>query len=271
MPRIVGLIPAGGRATRISPLPCSKELLPIGLRPSADGRGVVPKVVSHYLVEQMRRAGASELFFIVRNGKWDIAEYYGDGSAFGVDIGYLVMGDPFGPPFTLAKAAPFIGDAIVLTGFPDILLQPADLFARTAARLLRGDADVVLGLVPASRDQGIDTTRREADGRIVELITKEESPQRTDDDAAWMVAAWTPRFTEFLVAQTRQLAVQARAALAAGGPMPEWPVGAVISAAIRAGMVVQSELIAEGRFLDVGTSAGLVAAAEFPGVWTGGA
>jgi len=30
---VVGLVPATGRATRITPLPCSKELYPIGLGP----------------------------------------------------------------------------------------------------------------------------------------------------------------------------------------------------------------------------------------------
>jgi hypothetical protein len=29
---VIGLIPCGGHATRIAPLPCSKEVLPLGLR-----------------------------------------------------------------------------------------------------------------------------------------------------------------------------------------------------------------------------------------------
>jgi hypothetical protein len=34
---VIGLIPCAGRASRISPLPCSKEVLPVGLRRTSDG------------------------------------------------------------------------------------------------------------------------------------------------------------------------------------------------------------------------------------------
>lgn len=93
---VIGLIPCGGHATRIAPLPCSKEVLPVGLRRTLDG-SLRPKVVSHYLLEKMRVGGMHRAFFILRKGKWDIPEYYGDGAAFGMDLGYLMMGRPYGP------------------------------------------------------------------------------------------------------------------------------------------------------------------------------
>ena len=40
---VVGLIPASGQATRIAPLPCSKELFPIGFRTAQDGRALGPR------------------------------------------------------------------------------------------------------------------------------------------------------------------------------------------------------------------------------------
>lgn len=74
---VIGLLPAGGQATRISPLPCSKELYPIGFRPQADG-SLRPKVVSHYLLEKMRLAGIRKAFFLLRPGKRDILVKYVD-------------------------------------------------------------------------------------------------------------------------------------------------------------------------------------------------
>jgi len=56
---------------------------------------------------------------------------------------------------------------------------------------------------------------------------------------------------------------------APAGPAPEWPVGAIIAAAIRAGLHVDSVFFPEGRFLDVGTPDGITAAASFPIVWNG--
>ena len=51
---VIGLVPAAGQGTRISPLPCSKELYPVGFR-QVDEKGTVqPKVVCHYLLEKMR-------------------------------------------------------------------------------------------------------------------------------------------------------------------------------------------------------------------------
>ena len=118
MSEIVGLIPAAGRATRLAPIPCSKELLPVGFQSAADGAAGRPKPVSQYLLERMRLGGATKVFFIARPGKWDIADYYGDGSRLGLHLGYLHVGAPWGPPFTLAQATPFIGDANVVFGFP---------------------------------------------------------------------------------------------------------------------------------------------------------
>jgi glucose-1-phosphate thymidylyltransferase len=48
---IVGVIPAGGQATRLAHLPCSKELFPIGWHVD-NNDNVKPKVVSQYLLEK---------------------------------------------------------------------------------------------------------------------------------------------------------------------------------------------------------------------------
>jgi glucose-1-phosphate thymidylyltransferase len=76
---IIGLIPAAGQATRIAPLPCSKELYPIGFRTVPGSDGLRPKAVSHYLLEKMQIAGVRKAYFILRQGKWDIPAYWGDG------------------------------------------------------------------------------------------------------------------------------------------------------------------------------------------------
>ena len=59
---IIGLLPASGKTSRIAPLPCGKELYPIGFR-SVDRKGSVrPKVVSHYLLENNAAGKYSEGF-----------------------------------------------------------------------------------------------------------------------------------------------------------------------------------------------------------------
>ncbi|MCL4182893.1 MAG: hypothetical protein KJ011_05540 [Burkholderiaceae bacterium] len=264
---VIGVIAAAGRATRLAPLPCSKELMPIGVhREPAELRGR-PKAVSQYLLEKMRAAGARRIFFVVRSGKFDIADYYGDGSRLGLSIAYLMMNEPWGPPFSAAQAAPFVDGATVLFGFPDILIQPEDCFVRACDRLRETGADIVLGLFRGALTDALDLVRTDEQGRVVELVTKEERPPRGDGDTGYMLAAWGPGFTRFLVDETRRLSALAHSG--AHGPAPDWPMGAVIAAAIHAGLHVDSVFLPDARFLDIGTPEGLAAAGEFPGVWLG--
>ena len=98
---VIGLIPAAGKASRIAPLPCSKELFPLGFR-SVDRNGNTrPKVVSHYLLEKMRMANITKVFIILREGKWDIPAYFGNGKMLDMNLAYLMMDLPYGVPFTL--------------------------------------------------------------------------------------------------------------------------------------------------------------------------
>lgn len=97
---VVGLIPAAGKAERISPLPCSKELWPIGFQKLNGQSPLRPKVACHYLLEKFQRASISHAYIILRKGKWDIPGYFGDGHLVNMHVGYLIMGAPFGPPFT---------------------------------------------------------------------------------------------------------------------------------------------------------------------------
>ena len=264
---VVGVIAAAGRATRLAPLPCSKELLPIGVHREPAALCGRPKVVSQYLLERMRAAGARRIFFVVRGGKFDIADYYGDGSRLELSIAYLMMNEPWGPPFSAAQAAPFVGDATVLFGFPDILIQPEDCFVRACDRLRQTGADIVLGLFRGALTDPLDLVDTDQHGRVTGLVTKEEGPPRREGDTGYLLAVWGPGFTRFLVEETRRLSIVARSGV--HGASPDWPMGAVIAAAIRAGLHVDSVFLPDARFLDIGTPEGLLAASEFPGVWLG--
>ncbi|HVL56611.1 MAG TPA: hypothetical protein VM491_08895, partial [Burkholderiaceae bacterium] len=242
--------------------------LPVGVHREPEAARGRPKVVSNYLLEKMRDAGASQAYVVLRSGKWDIPEYYGNGAALRLPLAYLMMGDPYGPPFSVAVAAPFVADADVLFGFPDILIQPHDVFSRLTARLHSTQADLVLGLFRGRLSDPLDVVTTDAGGRVNRLVTKEEKPPRAEGDVGYMTAAWSPVFTDFLCREVARLAQIARRS---EGPPPDWPMGAVFSAAIREGLHVDSVFLPDAKFLDIGTPAGLAEALDFPGVWRGGA
>jgi glucose-1-phosphate thymidylyltransferase len=243
---MIGLIPAGGRATRLAPLPLSKELFPVGFEAIARDGSLRPKVVSHYLLEKMRLAGFEKAFFILRPGKWDIPEYYGDGALVNMHLAYLTVHVAHGVPYTLNQAYPFIHGAIVALGFPDILFQPVDAFQHLLARQARTGADVVLGLFPTENYRKVGVVDFDATGRVHRII---EKPQQSDLRYMWAIAIWMPSFTEFL-----------HTYLQAHVPEQELPIGDVIQAAIHAGLQVQAEAFAAGQYLDVGTPEDLMQA-----------
>ena len=247
---VIGLIPCGGHATRLAPLPCSKEVLPIGLRRIRDGSWR-PKVVSHYLLEKMAHGGARRAYFILRSGKWDIPDYYGDGDSFGIDLGYLMTRLPHGPPYTIDQAYAFVRGSRVAFGFPDILFGPHDAFDRALQRLALTRSDVVLGLYRAHPGYS-DLVEIDQTGRVLELLIKQSKTKLT---LGWVFAVWSPQFTEFL---HDYLTVPRTSAQQPDPLLPgELSVGHVIQAAVREGLRTDSVSFPQHDYLDVGTPEGL--------------
>ena len=102
----IGLIPAAGIAKRLGSLAFSKELLPVGFNAGNKESGL--KVVSTYLLEKFHQAGVKKVYIVIRKGKWDILNHYGDGSEIGIQLAYLIMAHPFGVPYTLDQAYSFV-------------------------------------------------------------------------------------------------------------------------------------------------------------------
>jgi glucose-1-phosphate thymidylyltransferase len=239
----IGLVPAGGRATRISPLPCSKELYPIGYHASDERENGSPKVACHYLLEKMQTAGIATTYIVLRKGKWDIPAYFMDGQTVGMRLAYLMVGLSYGVPFTLDHAYPFVKDKIVAFGFPDILFQPKDAFTPLLDQATSSRADVLLGLFPAEMRSRVDMVDVDHNGRVRSVLN--QSSER-GLHYSWCIAVWSPQFTEF---QHRYVGSHA----ASAGTSPEISLGQVFQAAIEEGLEVAGLEISKQPFLDIGT------------------
>lgn len=252
---IVGLLPAGGQGTRISPLPVSKELYPIGFHATGADGSLRPKVVCHYLLEKMHLAGVDKAFVIVRPGKWDIPAYFGDGSWLNMRLGYLTVHVPFGIPYTLDQAYPFIQTSLVALGFPDILFEPSDAFVHLITLQAATQAEVVLGLFPTKQHQKAGMVDVDATGRVRRII---EKPSFTDLQYMWAIALWTPTFTHFLHQYLSTIPHDYGQQL----KQRELPIGDVIQAAIDAGLRVEAQRFPQGMYLDIGTPEDLIRAIQ---------
>lgn len=247
-PEIVGLIPAGGQATRLAPLPCSKELFPIGFRRVDEDGSLRPKVACHYLLEKIRLAGATKSFIVLRNGKWDIPSYFGNGKMLDMRLAYLIMDLPFGVPYTIDQAYPFIQDAIVAFGFPDIIFEPEDAFIQLLNRQVESNADIVLGLFPVDQPQKWDMVDLGGNKQIRNIVIR---PNATDLKYTWIIALWSPVFTHFMheyIVNMLQSDSQSNIL-----KKRELYLGDVIQAAIGNGLKTDCILFPDNTCLDIGT------------------
>ena len=242
-------MPAAGQASRIQPLPCSKELLPIGIDKLPDGR-LRPKVVAQGLLAKFKVAGVAKVYVVLRNGKWDIPAYFGDGSMVGMNIAYLLMNLPYGVPYTLDQAYPFVKDAKVMVGFPDMLFGPDDAFACLDATLTKTQADIAIGLFPPKDARQVSKCDMvawdEKTGRVEQIVVK---PKRSDLDRIWIIAVWMPVFSRFM---HDYLKVEHRQRLGSEFNK-EIHLGDVVQRAIEGGLNVQGHLFPRHRFVDIGS------------------
>ena len=254
---VVGLVPAAGHGTRIAPLPCSKELFPVGFQWAESDHARRPKVVSHYLLEKMRLAGVRKAFIVLRDGKWDIPTYFGDGGMLDMNLAYLMMRLPYGAPYTADQAAPFLRNCLVAFGFPDILFGPDDAYCQLLKRQAVTHADIVLGVFPADQPDTMDMVDVDEDGWVRSFVIK---PPRTTLRYAWILAVWTPAFTsyqhEFLKKRLQEVDGSTTAM------QKEISVGQVIQAAIQDGVRGQAVIFPDHGYLDIGTPGNLIKAVE---------
>ena len=239
---IIGLIPAGGSAKRLPPLPCSKEIFPVGFSFDRDG-SPRPKAACCYQLEGLKAAGVTKSFIVLRSGKWDIPTCLGNGKDFGLHLGYLLVDIPYGAPFTLDAAYPFVKDSIVVMGFPDIICEPSSAYKQLIERHRKTGADVVLGLFEAVNPQKVDMVELDEKNALRRIDVK---PSKTNLEFTWLMAVWTPVFTEFLHRHVAN-------SLNARKTDKEAYVGEVLQEAVDTGIAVDTIRIQNGRYIDIGT------------------
>ncbi len=247
----IGLIPAGGIAERVSPLPCSKEIYPVGFDSTNKGQSKRQIVACDCLLKGMRLAGVKRAYFIVRKGKWDIPAYMGDGKMIDMHLAYLIMDLPYGVPFTLDQAYPFIEDAIILFGFPDIVFEPKDALVHLLSKQSESGADLVLGLFPAHEPPKMDMVELDLKGCVRGITIK---PTKTNSTFTWILAVWNHRFTQFMhkFIMENKISRDSEKTSIRNTVQRELFMGDVIQAAIQDDINIDKLIFPDGKFRDIG-------------------
>ena len=159
------VIMAGGKGTRISSMfpDVPKPMIPI-----SDASGV-SKPVLQWEIESLREQGYTDIIMTVSHMADRIMDYFGDGSRFGVKIGYYVETTPLGNAGALFKIKPD----------DDFLLLNADAvfdvdFSRMTAYHRKKGALATLFTHPNSHPYDSGIVMAEEDGAVRAWMTKED-------------------------------------------------------------------------------------------------
>ncbi|MFZ1747200.1 MAG: hypothetical protein WAU17_14870 [Nitrospirales bacterium] len=215
-------------------------------------------------MEKFQLAGIAKTYIILRKGKWDIPAYFGHGEFVNMHLGYLIMGESLGPPFTLDQAYPFVHDKLVAFGFPDIMISSENVFSLLLKQQECTQADVVLAVFPAHKPQLMDMVEMDENGKIHAMFLK---PDKTDLELCWLGGVWTPAFTQFMHEYLQDLRRENDFKTSKGGKLEaeDLSVGAVIQAAINKGLQTYGVVFPDGKYIDIGTADNLMKSVEMFG------
>ena len=163
------VIMAGGFGTRIHPLTINlpKPMIPLLNRP----------IIEH-IIGLLKRHGISDLVLLLYHQPEVIKKYFGDGSAFGVELVYVVEDSPLGTGGAIRNVASALRSApsdpvVILNG--DIL-SGHDL-RRQLREHLEHDADVTLHLINVEDPRPFGLVPTDASGRVLEFREKPTTPE----------------------------------------------------------------------------------------------
>jgi glucose-1-phosphate thymidylyltransferase len=162
-----GLILSGGRGTRLRPLThtAAKQLVPVANRP-----------ILFYVLDNLLEAGIREVGIIIspETGK-AIREAVGDGSAWGMNLRYILQEEPLGLAHAVKVARPF------LQTHPFIMYLGDNLIGSGIGKFIEGfeqsraDASILLKEVSNPSSFGIAEVTGE--GQVCRLVEKPQDPR----------------------------------------------------------------------------------------------
>jgi glucose-1-phosphate thymidylyltransferase len=237
----VGILPAAGLGSRLTPFSGLKELLPIYVDVD-ETVGVRPRLLIEHAVAAMAIAGIEVCVIVVSPLKSEILKYLGAGPPGGPRLFYVVQPNPTGLVSAIAMAHGLIGSSgfNACLALPDSLFSPHDAISRVKNDLLAGNADVVLGVFPTDRPRDLGPVAVGKGGAVTKVWDKPARPRRQN---TWGVVSWRPSFYNLLAQQATLEHIVT--------------LGETFEAARREGLTVRALEFPGGCYHDLGTPAAL--------------
>jgi glucose-1-phosphate thymidylyltransferase len=161
-----GVLLSGGTGSRLRPITHTgpKQLVPVANEP-----------VLEYAIEDFKEAGIIEIGVILgHKGREEIQELLGDGSQYGVDITYIVQGNPLGLAHAAGCAKDFVGDDDFVMYLGDNILKEG--ITDLVESFQSGDYDAGIALQEVDNPQQFGIADLDDEGRVTQLIEKPDDP-----------------------------------------------------------------------------------------------
>ncbi|WP_224268024.1 glucose-1-phosphate thymidylyltransferase [Haloprofundus salinisoli] len=161
-----GVLLSGGEGTRLRPITHTgpKQLVPVANKP-----------VLQYAVEDLKEAGITEIGVVLGNkGREEVQEFLGDGSCFGVDVTYIVQGEPLGLAHAAGCAQEFVGEDDFVMYLGDNILNSGITDLVESFRSGNYAAGIALQEVDNPTAFGIANVDDE--GQVIQLVEKPDDP-----------------------------------------------------------------------------------------------
>jgi glucose-1-phosphate thymidylyltransferase len=161
-----GVLLSGGTGSRLRPITHTgpKQLVPVANKP-----------VLEYAVTDLKAAGITEIGVVLGNkGREDIQELLGDGSDYGVDITYIVQGNPLGLAHAAGCAREFVGDDDFVMYLGDNILKSG--VTDLVESFQQGDYGAGIALQRVEDPGAFGIADVDDEGNVTELVEKPEDP-----------------------------------------------------------------------------------------------
>lgn len=161
-----GIVLSGGTGSRLRPLTHTgpKQLVPVANKP-----------VLEYAIEDLERAGITEIGVILgHKGRSEIQSLLGDGSDYGVEITYIVQGEPLGLAHAVGCAESFVGDDDFVVYLGDNLL--ADGITDLVESFADGNYGAGIALQRVNTPEQFGVADVDEDGTVRSLVEKPDDP-----------------------------------------------------------------------------------------------
>lgn len=161
-----GVVLSGGTGSRLRPITHtgSKQLVPVANKP-----------VLEYAIEDLRAAGITDIAVILGNkGREAIQEHLADGSEFGVDITYIVQGNPLGLAHAAGCAQDFVGDDDFVMYLGDNILKEG--ISDLVESFRDGDYNAGIALQEVDNPHQFGIADVDDQGTVTKLVEKPDNP-----------------------------------------------------------------------------------------------